>query len=183
MDKKAVVRGTWIFAVGLILGGGIHLLGRFSDDYFLSSVFFPLLQCLYVGLVLFWVQSLYSRLLPSPLRRSLVQIALLLILLLVLGVLRHRLIPQPGLWSQFTWYGYYVPFLLIPTLFLTVAIRLQPERSGDRLLPALALMIALLLGAAVMTNDRHLLVFPPAAGELSVTPNDHGTGPWRPGWC
>ena len=177
MDKKAVARGTWIFVLGLILGAGVHLFGRFSDDYFLSSVLFPLLQCLYVGLVLFWAQSLYSRLLPSPLRRSLVQIALLLILLLVLGVMRHRLIPQPGLWSQFTWYGYYVPFLLIPTLFLTVAIRLQPERSGDRLLPALALLIALLLVAAVMTNDRHLLVFPPAAGDLSVTPNDHGFGP------
>ena len=42
MDKKAVARGTWIFVLGLILGAGVHLFGRFSDDYFLSSVLFCL---------------------------------------------------------------------------------------------------------------------------------------------
>ena len=129
---------------------------------FLSSLVFCLEHTVYVGLVLFWIQSLHRRLLPSPTRRYMLAGALFMLLFLLLRAYKYR-VPLPNTAQErMFWYLFYVPLLFIPTLFctgcLSFSLRRPPRGLSCLLIPAAV------LSAIVLTNEASRLVFVPLPG-------------------
>ena len=69
-----------LFVGGIVLAGALHILDRLCNSYlealgtaagsalpgFCSSLLFVLNFAIYAALLLWWTQSVYTRLLPSP---------------------------------------------------------------------------------------------------------------------
>ena len=151
-------RNTLLFVLFLLLGGITYLLTRtyvsMLDTFMFSANFM-----IYIGLLVFWMQSVRDRLLPTRARRYILASALLMIFYLLLRTLRYRILTQV-LIRRYVDYAYNVPMVLVPTLFLMTCIRIskgeEPEEKGkDRLLliPACAMLLL------IMSNDLHQLFY------------------------
>ena len=152
---------TAVFAAFLLLAGVLNVCAR-QAGYYLNTVMFCAQLLLYAGLLMFWLQSVYNRLLPSRPRAYIITAAMLMLLYLALRTVRYR-VAHDAVFMRLCWYAYYAPVLLAPTLFLMscVCIRREQRLLGlERLLllPALALLLGML------TNDAHCLAFAPHAG-------------------
>ena len=176
MKQGRTLLPTVIFLAALLAAGVVNALGRYITKLFmtdhatplwlpcLSTVTFCLNLAIYIVLLLFWAQSVRRRLLPSRERSCLVAAAFCAIAMLVLRSIKYRLIDDNSYeLLRYVWYLYYVPMILLPTLFLMTCIRIEGRkrmRFDERLLlvPAGVLMLLFL------TNDLHFLAFRPAEG-------------------
>ncbi|MBQ9534294.1 MAG: hypothetical protein IJU78_00400 [Clostridia bacterium] len=152
---------TWLFIGFFLLAGMCYLLNRTSITW-LNSLLFSMNFAIYAGLLLFWIQSVRVRLLPTNARSYILSAAVLMLGALILRVFRYRIVVTGTVPSRYAAYSYWLYTLLIPTLFLMTAIRIRQgaETSGKRkelllLIPTLALCI---FG---LTNDLHRLVYIP----------------------
>ena len=116
---------------------------------------------------MFWIQSAYKRLLPSPGRRYIIASGLLMIVQLLITVIKYRIVTSAFL-VRLSWYASYIPLLMIPTLFLLCCLSLTGRRSRLLLPDRVILIPAILIVAAVLTNDFHHLAFYPAAEGMVV---------------
>lgn len=171
------LKNTLLFAAFLLLGGALHVAEDYchnvpSPDYSVVTFLFCLVFMIYSALLVYWIRSVYVRLLPSRSRSYLIIMAILMILYLCLRAVKYR-IASEAFMVRLTWYAYYVPMLMIPTLFLMVCVRIgRGERSvkpgGDdrkerSVKPDERLWVipAVILTALILTNDLHHLVFMP----------------------
>ena len=109
-------KNTWLFIGFLLLGGMLHSL-ELENARFLSTVIHCIEYLIYAGLILSWIQSINRRLLPTQAKIYLLAAACLMLLFLAAQATKYRISLAPGL-TRYCWYVYYVPILLIPTLFL-----------------------------------------------------------------
>ncbi len=165
---------TAVFVALIFLGGVIHYsavwLNPFVDRPWgpiTETLQFCVIYCLYAGLVLFWIQSAYRRLLPSPGRRYIIASGLLMIVHLLITVIKYRIV-MPVFLIRISWYASYIPVLLIPTLFLLCCLSLTGRRGRLPFSDEFILIPAILITAAVLTNDFHHLAFYPAAEGAAV---------------
>lgn len=151
-------RNTWLFFGFLLLGGITNLLTRTRisvvDTFMFSANFM-----IYIGLLIFWMQSVRDRLLPTRARSYILASALLMIFYLLVRVLRFRILTEVVI-RRYVDYAYNIPMVLVPTLFLMTCIRISrgEETEGkdrDRLLLIPACVMLLL----IMTNDLHQLFY------------------------
>ncbi len=157
-------RNTQIFVAVLVFAGFLHVLEVASHNipnpsYTVVTLFFCLVFIIYPVLLIFWIQSVHARLLPSASRRYMIATAVLMILYLCLRAFRYRF-TESDTGLRYGWYAYYVPMTLMPTLFLCVCIRMgrgRKKRNDEKLL----LIPGILLALIVMTNDLHHFVFVP----------------------
>ncbi len=164
MTEKRQKKYTQLFILAFVSAGFIHVLEVVSHNipnpsYTLVTFFFCLVFIIYPVLLIFWIQSVHARLLPSASRRYMIATAVLMILYLCLRAFRYRF-TESDIGLRYGWYAYYVPMTLMPTLFLCVCIRMgrgAKKRGDERLL----LIPGALLAAIVMTNDLHHFVFVP----------------------
>ena len=166
----------WLFLGFLLLGGVAHSVDV-DSSLLLETVFTCAEYLIYAGLILFWTQSLNERLLPTRSKRYLLAAACLMLVFLAAQFTKYRIAVTPGM-TRYCWYVYYLPMLLIPTLFLMACFRLvQNERAGkpDELL---FLIPAGLLALGVLTNDLHMLAFVPNEDMASLigSPNTYTHG-------
>ena len=170
-------RSYVLFIVFFLLGGIFYYLN--SSIPIIASLYFCFNLLIYTGLILFWIQSLRQRLLPSRGRRHLLASALFMFLFLILRSFKYRIIADDSTIGRYTWYAYYIPLLMIPTLFLMSCISFNGPRkrtgiSDERLclLPALVLLLL------IFTNDLHHLAFIPKPGMayLSSVAGTYGHG-------
>ena len=152
---------TFLFAVFLAASGFLHHL--YPSSPFLHSLIFSLTYACYAGLILSWMQSVYTRLLPSPSRNCMLISAMLMIFFLFIRNCKYRLVLSSVLMDRILWYAFYIPFLLIPAFFLIGCISfIHPALSLKSILSLLLFPLALVL--CILTNDHHHLVFRPLPG-------------------
>ena len=171
-------RNTLVFLGFLLLAGITQLLTRtrisLVDTFMFSANFM-----IYIGLLLFWIQSVSVRLLPTKARSYIIAAAVLMIVLLLIRVLRFRVLTLIPV-RRYTDYCYNIPMVLGPTLFLMTCIRIRRgggnEQNGrERLLliPSCGLLLL------ILTNDLHQLFYRRAVplSEFQVNVGTYTYGP------
>lgn len=125
----------------------------------------------YILLYLFWAISIGQRVMQTQVRRLLTAIALLMVFWMSIRTVKYFFVSSDFVLRQL-WYLYYLPMIFIPLLSVFVALSLgNPEKY--RLPPASMLLCipAVLLLAAVLTNDLHFSVFSFPKGEIMSDTN------------
>lgn len=173
MPMHKQTRNTWLFIGFLLLAGAANVLSRvFNPEA--ASLMTALNYVILTGLLLFWIQSVRTRLLSSAVRTYILSAAFLMLLFMLLRIFRYRFAVEPVV-MRYAVYAYFFPQLLIPALFLMACIRIRrgdSERGKKN--ESLLLIPACLLTLAVMTNDLHALVYVPKIS-LSSFAVDNGT--------
>ena len=171
-------RNTCLFFVFFLLAGICNLLTR-SDSALFNTLMFSANYTVYAGLLVFWVQSVRIRLLPTKTRIYIIASAGCMLLALMLRMFKYRIVADEATVIRYSVYAYWLPWLLIPTLLLMSAIRILRggERNGQRH-EILVLIPALCLCLLVMTNDLHKLVYRPRVplADLSVSAGTYSYG-------
>lgn len=139
----------------------------------LAQIFQNMSVLIYIGLLLFWIQSVRRRLLPSRARNYALLSALLMIIYLCLRAFKYQ-ITESVVAKRYTWYAYYIPMALIPTLFLMLAIYILRDSSKRNFEERLLLIPVSVLITLFITNDIHKIVFKPRI-PLSDFVGDTGT--------
>ena len=164
--------GTVLFICFLLLGGLVHVAEDLSPGN-LQNFLFILLFTIYVGLILFWIEAVRRRLLPSAARSCMAAAGIMMLLFLVVRTMKYRILTDvPS--ARLLWYAYYVPFLLIPTLFLLCSISFAGTKKKSRHLEYALLTSAILLSLLMLTNDLHHFAFLPSVPN-EVFDGTHGT--------
>ena len=175
--------GKWrviLFVSGILLAGAMHVLDRLCNDYlntlrtaadsglpaFCSTLLFVLNFAVYYALLLWWTQSVYTRLLPSPARRCILAAGGMMLLFLLIRSVKYRLAVYASLLEHFCWYAFYVPMAFIPALFLATCLCMEPERRGRKTQIRLTLIAAAVISLLVATNDLHKWMFIPIGTEV-----------------
>ena len=174
MMKQKTNLATALFIVGILLAGSANALAKLCTQWFmdapdtsaylpfLSTVMFCLNLAIYMTLLLFWIQSLFQRLLPSRERSYLICAALCMIVMLILRSAKYRLVDDTNaLLLRYLWYLYYIPMLLMPTLFLMTCLRIEGKNREKRFDERWLLLPAAVLMALFLTNELHHLAFAP----------------------
>lgn len=167
----------WWFLGVLLLAGILHMIAR-QTPWFVNTLLFCAEFALQAGLVLFWIQSIHYRLLPSRSRTYITAAAFLMIGYLMLRCVKYRFFgddPTPA--TRYCWYLFYLPMLLIAVLFLMSCISLNRQAVQERRTigkEGWLLLPTGLLAAGVLTNDLHHLAFRPLP-DVALLVGDAGT--------
>lgn len=162
-----------LFIGFLLIAGIANVLSRFLPPVS-AGLMTALNYVILTGLLLFWIQSVRVRLLPSEARKSVLGAAVLMLMYMLLRIFKYRFAVEP-LTLRYSLYAYWIPQVLIPTLFLITCIRIRhAERNDLKHRELLLLVPAILLVLTVMSNDLHFLVYQ-AKVDLSVFAGDSGT--------
>ena len=157
-------KNTWLFVGFLLLGGVLH--SNDPDEYpFLSTVFYCIEYLIYIGLILSWAQSVKERILPTRAKGYIMAATGLMLLFVAAQFTKYRISLMPGL-TRYCWYVYYVPILLIPTLFLMTCFCLGKGADNKKTAELWFLVPSGLLSIGILTNDLHTKAFVPNAGIL-----------------
>ena len=137
-----------------------------AEWHMIAPAFSTLLFCvnllLYLFLIVFWMQSVRLRLLPSRARSYMIAASWCAVAMLVLRSAKYRLIGTEDLTViRYTWYLYYVPMILLPTLFLMNCIRIEGKNRQRRFDERMLLIPAGVMIVLFLTNDLHYLAFRP----------------------
>ena len=182
MKLRAAKHSVGLFIGFLLLGGLFHYFDP-TENLFLNSFLFSGRFTVFAGLILFWIQSVRSRLLPTRVRTYLIAAGVMMLLLLTVQVFSNRIVGDAvsalGV-NRFSKYVYWIPQTVTPALFLMACIRIRRfgqdrKRWDERLL----LIPAALLSLTVLTNDFHDLVYRPRADypELTIVTGRYSQGP------
>ena len=169
-DKQnGQTKSVLLFVEFIILAGLCQGCGAISDvpDLFMNTLMFSANFIIYIGLLLFWMQSVRNRLLPTKARSYILAAAVFMLLYLTLRAFKYRTARNSVDLTRYAVYAYWIPQLLIPTLFLTACICFRRWGGRNEKRNELLLLIpACALGLLVMTNDLHGFVYAPKV-ELS----------------
>jgi len=178
--KKRQTRNTALFIGGLLLAGVCNVFSR-SDEPLLNTVLFCANFAIYAGLLLYWMQSVRSRLLPTMARSYTVAAAILMLVYLLLRAFKYRVAGDSVVLNRYAVYTYWTPQMLIPALFLMTCLRIRRGEGKARRSEALLLIPACALSLMALTNDLHSLVYAPK-GALQEFTVATGTYSLRPGF-
>ncbi len=170
-------RNTRLFIGFLLLAGVANLISRLP-----GSEKSTLMTCVnyltYIGLLLFWIEAVRTRLLPTSARTSILGAALLMLLLMLLRIFKYRFAVSV-VSMRYAVYAYWIPQMLIPALFLMTCIRIR--RAGQekrKRYEDLILIPAGIPTLLAMTNDLHSLVYVP---QIALSAFILNTGTYRYG--
>lgn len=155
------VKSAWLFPAFLLLAGICNMLTRSGSALF-ASLMFSANFAIYAGLLLFWIQSVRIRLLPTKACSYILLSAFLMLFYLMLRIFKYRITVNHAAAKRYACYAYWLPTMLIPTLFLMTAICIQRGGNRDsRQREKLLLIPTLFFFLLVMTNDLHRKVYIP----------------------
>ncbi len=155
-----------------------------TENLALNSFLFSGRFTIFAGLILFWTQSVRSRLLPSRERTYLIAAGIMMLFLLTTQVFSNRIVgDHTGALkvNRYSKYAYWIPQAMNPALFLMACVRIcRGEQDSDRWDERMLLIPAAFLSMTVLTNDLHHLVYCPKAEfpELMIVTGrySHGVG-------
>ena len=159
MEENRTGRNTVLFIAFFLLAGVMNMLSR-SGIAVLEAICTGCNYLIYAGLLLFWAQSVRTRLLPSRVKNRMTGAALLLLLYQLLRVLAYRCATEPTA-IRYLNYLYFIPMPMIPTLFLMTCLRIRRGNTPGRWSEALLLIPPVLLSLTALTNDLHFQVYRP----------------------
>ena len=157
-------KGALLYLAFLFLGGIFHVMDNvvaYQDNYIISTWLFCIDLMIYSGLILHFVQSVRRRLLPSPARTYMIASGILMEFFLLLRTLSHRIVQWSPLIKRHCWYLYYVPVLLVPTLFLMSSFYFGDRPEQHSRIKRYPLILGIVLVIGILTNDLHHLAFKP----------------------
>lgn len=191
MIRKNSRFGIVLFVIGVILAGACNAFARVftvlnrgyvdsggTELPFYSTLLFVINIALYLFLIIYWILSVYQRILPSRARSYIIWAAVFMLYFVMYHAVKYRVfeVSQYPV-MRFLWYSFYVPLIFISTLFLMMSIRIlkNDDKSGfdERLL----LIPAVILSALIMTNTLNHFAFIPVNGyELCGIPQTYKYG-------
>lgn len=177
-------RRNTVWFIGFLLLGGIFHYFDPTENLALNSFLFCGRYTVFSGLVLFWILSVRSRLLPTRVRKYMVAAGILMLSLLALQVFSNRIVGDAAAAAEvnrYSKYAYWIPQTLNPALFLAACVRIcGGSRDRAKWDERLLLVPAALLSVMVLTNDLHHLVYRPKVDypELAIITGRYtqGTG-------
>ena len=175
MIKKNSRFGIVIFVIGVILAGVCNASARIftliNYDYenvggttlpFFSTLMFVLNFAIYLFLIIYWILSVYERLLPSRARSYIIWAAVCMVYFILYHAVKYRVFEHAQLpVMRFMWYSFYIPLVFIPTLFLMTSIRILKGEETRGFNERLLLIPAALICVLSMTNTLHHFLFYP----------------------
>lgn len=164
MSKQT--KSSLLYLALLFLGGFCHVMDNLADHYFISTWLFCADLMLYFGLILHWVQSVRRRLLPSPARTDMIASGLLMEFFLFVRTVSYRIVQWSPPLERYCWYIYYIPIILVPTLFLMSSFYFGNRSGQHNRLKHWPLVFGLVLAFGILTNDLHHLAFRPNPGTI-----------------
>ena len=171
MRPQAAKRNIGLFVGFLLLGGIFHYFDP-TENLFLNSFLFTGRFVIFAGLILFWLRSVHSRLLPTRVRTYMIAAGIMMLGLLAVQVFSNRIVGDAAdavAINRFSKYVYWIPQTMNPALFLMSCVRIcrhgQDSKSWDE---RLLLFPSALLSLMVLTNDLHHLVYRPKADYLEL---------------
>lgn len=132
------------------------------------------------AIALAWIFRVRYYIVEKHICRHLVSGGVMLLLLFVFRILRYRTASIFPAFGRYMWYGYYIPFIILPVLglFMALCIGLPDEESFVRMRPFRVSMwvLAGILLTIVFTNDRHglLIRFSEEAMRTGEGPHSYG---------
>ncbi|MBQ2155459.1 MAG: hypothetical protein II438_03430 [Clostridiales bacterium] len=170
-------RKTSLFFGLLLLAGIVNVLMRFETPI-INGTLFCVNAAIISFLIVFWIDSVRERLLPTRARLYIVLAGLVMLGYHLMRIFRYRVSKNDLPVYRFTAYLYFIPRVLIPALLLSTALYLRFEdtkigRRGVRIVLAVASAFSLF----VITNDLHLLVYRPT-GDFSDFNMEGGHYKW-----
>lgn len=177
MAERNTKRNTWLFIAFLLLAGVANTLAYIGIPE-LEALMTEVNYLVYTGLLLFWLQSVRTRLLPSRTKDWVTGAALMMILYQLLRVFKYRFATEPGA-MRYAVYLYFVPMTLIPTFFLLTCLRIRRGSRTRRREEMLLLVPAGVLCFLAVTNDLHGWVYAPRMPleEFAVDTGTYAHGP------
>ena len=157
MNNTKQNRNTRLFIGFLLIAGIANILSRVFSPV-LASLMTALNYVILTGLLLFWIQSVRIRLLPSAARTSVLCAAFLMLVYLLIRIFKYRFVVEPLIF-RYAVYAFWVPQILIPALFLITCIAISHGEKRGKGSRVFLLVLACILGLTVMTNDLHSLVY------------------------
>ncbi len=156
-------RNTWLFIGFLLLAGLANLFSRTGVPEW-DTLMTCINYAAYIGLLLFWIEAVRFRLLPSRARTTILSAAFLMLMYMLLRIFKYRFAVS-AIPTRYAVYAYWIPQMLIPALFLISCIRIRRGRTErEKWNENLILIPSLILAILVMTNDLHALVYVPRNG-------------------
>lgn len=177
MGSRNTKRSTLLF-LGVFLLAGISNALTFTGVLYFQTLMAEFNYLSYVGLLLFWIQSVRSRLLPSRERIWMTGAAWMMLFYQLLRTFKYRFAFESSV-MRYLIYLYFVPMTLIPTLFLMTCLRIRRGSRESRPDETLLLLPWGLLTLMAVTNDLHKLVYVPKVA-LSEFVVDGGTYTYGP---
>ena len=180
--KLHATKGNARLFIGFLLLGGLFHYFDPTENLFLNSFLFCGRFTIFSGLILFWIQSVRSRLLPTRVRTYMISAGLMMLCLLVVQVFNNRIVGDAAdaqEINRFSRYVYWIPQAMNPALFLMSCIRIFRGGSDKEGWDERLLMIpAGILSLMVLTNDLHYLVYYPKTGfpELTIVTGKYSQG-------
>ena len=129
---------------------------------------------------LVWIFRVRYYIVEKHICRHLVSGGVMLLLLFVFRILRYRTASVFPAFGRYMWYGYYIPFIILPVLglFMALCIGLPDEASFVRMRPFRVSMwvLAGIMLTFVFTNDIHgwLIKFSEEALRTGTGPHSYG---------
>ena len=156
VDKEN--KNTVVFIAVFICAGIIYMLS-FLDDPMISVFLYCLNYIIYIGLLLFWIQSVHERLLPTRERKYVIGAAIFMLIFLTQRVFKYR-VASDNTVARYTGYAYFVPEMFITAFFLMTCIRIYFGKRKN-VKEYLFLIPVVIFVVIVLTNDVHNLVYIP----------------------
>ena len=128
-------RRNTVWFIGFLLLGGIFHYFDPTENLALNSFLFCGRYAVFSGLVLFWIQSVRSRLLPTRVRTYMVAAGILMLSLLALQVFSNRIVGDAAAAAEvnrYSKYAYWIPQTLNPALFLAACKMGRASAAGPR---------------------------------------------------
>ena len=153
-------RDTWLF-IGFFLLAGVlnHFCRQFDAE--LDTFLVRLSDMIYTGMLLYWIESIRIRLLPSRAKRYIVSSSVMMLIYMVLRIFRYRFVAGTMV-QRYILYAYWVPQILIPVLFVMTCIEIRNISAEKRRWNTAILLIPAVLSVVlVLTNDIHELIYVP----------------------
>ena len=168
--QQTLRRNTWLFIGFLLLGGVIHFFNHITplSRPLMAASLFTVNSLLYMGLIIYWIQSVHTRLLPSRARAYIIASAILMIFFLVFRTVKYRFTIN-DITKRYLWYAYYLPITMIPAFFLTASICIHRGGKQGKWDERILLIPSSFFSALVLTNDLHYLIFRPKSDQMTLT--------------
>ena len=173
-QRNRRTESAWFYIAGFVLGGLLHLADRLIVNYMngapradsktlalLSTVLFTLNLSVYFLMIVRWFLSVRFRLLPSRGRTYLSVSCFMMIFFLLDRAVKYRIAASGSVFEHITWYLFYIPLAVMPTVFILTCLGAEPESRAKKRARVLVSLFCVLLIAAVVTNDLHELMFRP----------------------
>ncbi len=156
MKKNAVTNIIIIIVLMQTAAILSHAINTAIPSQTLSYITLISRSLIYTGILIFWIASLHKRIISPVSRRLLESIAVMMIFWIFMHTVNFFLTIPSSPVIRYLWYSYYVPVIMIPSLFNITALTI--DMTSDFKFPRQSLLLivpGIILLALIFSNNIH----------------------------